>query len=203
MLSCRTHGETEEVTFRMFNDSGIDHTTRQGWYKIERSCEQALRHDLSYLWVDTICIDKSSSAELSEAINSMFKWYRNSSRCYGYLYDLPAVSFEDSRWFSRGWTLQEMIAPQNFEFYDKNWNFKGSKAELVHQLHKITGVDATILQGGSLKFTSVARKMSWAAKRQTTRIEDMAYCLLGLFDLSMPLLYGEGAKAFIRLRKRL
>jgi hypothetical protein len=195
--------EHEEVNFSTLKDANIDHTTRQGWHKIEMSCEQALRDGLDYVWVDTVCIDKSSSAELSEAINSMFKWYRDSSICYGYLYDLPAVNFEDSRWFTRGWTLQEMIAPQHFNFYDKDWNFKGAKSDLVHQLYHITGVDVTILQGGSLRFTSVARKMSWAAKRQTARIEDMAYCLLGLFDLSMPMLYGEGPKAFIRLQEEI
>lgn len=195
--------EHEEVSSSALKDASIDHTTMLGWYKIEKSCDQALHDGLDYVWVDTVCIDKSSSAELSEAINSMFKWYRDSSVCYGYLYDLPAVAFESSRWFTRGWTLQEMIAPQHLKFYDRNWNFIGSKSHLVDQLYHITGVDATILHGGSLRFISVARKMSWAAERQTARVEDTAYCLLGLFDLSMPMLYGEGPKAFIRLQEEI
>lgn len=195
--------EEEEVLFHDIVLDNVDYKTKRGWYKIEKSCEQALRDGLDYLWADTICIDKSSSAELSEAINCMFKWYRSSAICYAYLCDLAELGLENSRWFTRGWTLQEMIAPRELWFYDRNWTVQGSKSILLDKLHEITGIDNTALRGGNLRFFSVARKMSWASKRQTTREEDTAYCLLGIFDISMPLLYGEGSKAFIRLQEEI
>lgn len=195
--------EKEEVVFNNLRDTNIDYTVMEGWYKIDKSCEQALQDGLDYVWVDTVCIDKSSSAELSEAINSMFEWYRNSAICYAYLCDLPAVNLGDSRWFTRGWTLQEMIAPKELKFYDIDWKFIGTKTDLVNQLYQITRVDTAVLRGGNLRFMSVARRMSWAARRQTTRVEDSAYCLLGLFDISMPMLYGEGHKAFSRLQEEI
>ncbi|KAJ8130766.1 hypothetical protein O1611_g2863 [Lasiodiplodia mahajangana] len=195
--------DKEEVVFCDFKDINLDHICMKGWYKVERSCEQAIQDGLDYIWIDTLCIDKSSSAELSEAINSMFQWYRNSSLCYAYLYDLPSLAFEESRWFTRGWTLQEMIAPKEIKFYDRNWEFRGTKSALIRQLHDITSVDRSILLGGSLRLISIARRLSWAAKRETTRVEDMAYCLLGLFDISMPMLYGEGHNAFRRLQEEI
>jgi hypothetical protein len=193
----------DEVVFDDLINANTDHTTMKGWYKIQQSCEQTLQDGLEYLWADTICIDKSSSAELSEAINSMFSWYRDSTICYAYLCDLPAVALEDSRWFCRGWTLQEMIAPREIKFYDKDWVFKGLKSHFLDQLHRITGVDPVALQGGNLRLISVARKMSWASNRQTTRPEDIAYSLLGLLGVSMPMLYGEGSRAFIRLQEEI
>ncbi|RYP69917.1 hypothetical protein DL771_005810 [Monosporascus sp. 5C6A] len=195
--------EDDEVFFHDIALGNVEYKAKRGWHKIEKSCEQALRDRLDYVWVDTICIDKSSSAELSEAINSMFKWYRSSAICYAYLCDLPELHLEQSRWFTRGWTLQEMIAPRELWFYDRNWVVQGSKSTLLDKLQEITGVDTTALRGGNLRFFSVARKMSWASKRQTTREEDIAYCLLGIFDISMPLLYGEGSKAFIRLQEEI
>ncbi|PMD31381.1 HET-domain-containing protein [Hyaloscypha variabilis F] len=195
--------EKEEVVFNILSDTNVDHTSMEGWYKIDKSCEQALQDGLDYIWIDTLCIDKSSSAELSEAINSMFKWYRDSAVCYAYLCDIPALDFADSRWFTRGWTLQEMIAPKELKFYDRDWKFVGTKRGLVDQLRQITGVDTTILRGGSVRFMSVSRRMSWAARRKTCREEDMAYCLLGIFDISMPMLYGEGSKAFSRLQEEI
>jgi heterokaryon incompatibility protein (HET) len=195
--------EDEEVLFNDIAQDNVDYKAKRGWYKIEKSCEQSLRDGLNYVWADTVCIDKSSSAELSEAINSMFKWYRNSTICYAYLCDLPEFDLEESRWFTRGWTLQEMIAPKELWFYDRNWAIQGSKSALLEKLQDITGVDITALRGGSLRFFSVAKKMSWASKRQTIREEDIAYCLLGVFDISMPLLYGEGSKAFIRFQEEI
>lgn len=197
--------DIDEVVFDDLNDGNIDYKTKKGWYKIKRSCEQALQDGLEYLWSDTVCIDKSSSTELSEAINSMFKWYRDSDVCYAYLCDLPApaVELEDSRWFSRGWTLQEMIAPRKLNFYDKDWTFLGSKTDFLDRLNRRTRVDPMALQGGNLRLISVARKMSWASDRQTTRPEDIAYSLLGLFGISMPMLYGEGSRAFIRLQEEI
>jgi len=193
--------EEEEVVFGDLNNPGIDHTAKKGWYKIKKACEQARQDCLDYLWADTLCIDKSSSAELSEAINSMYRWYGASSICYAYLSDIPKKTFQDSRWFSRGWTLQELIAPSELRFYDGAWNEVGTKAAFLDTLHEITGIETSVLRGAGLRFIGVATKMSWASKRQTTREEDLAYCLLGLFGISMPLIYGEGPKAFLRLQE--
>lgn len=202
ILSHTWEDKDDEVVFSDL-ENGSEYHSKKCWPKVESSCEQALRDGLEYIWIDTICIDKSSSAELSEAINSMFKWYRNAAICYAYLSDVPQVGLEHSRWFSRGWTLQEMIAPREIRFYDANWVALGTKFDLLQELCDISGVDTTALRGGNLRFFSVARKMSWASRRQTTREEDIAYCLLGIFDISMPLLYGEGSKAFIRLQEQI
>ena len=195
--------EAEEVVFGHLNDVSIDHAAMKGWYKIEQSCDQAIKDGLDYVWADTLCIDKSSSTELSESINSMYAWYRDSAICYAYLVDLPVSKLEDSRWFTRGWTLQELIAPKEIKFYDKDWVLQGSKADLLPELQNITGIDAGVLQGGNLRLIQAAKKLSWAARRQTTRSEDIAYCLLGILDISMPMLYGEGPRAFIRLQEEL
>lgn len=203
-----TWGPDEVAYHDLASREPREYTRKDSWWKLERSCQQALEDGWEYLWADTVCIDKSSSAELSEAINSMFKWYRNAEVCYAFLYDLDdpegnAKGLEKCRWFTRGWTLQEMIAAEVVKFYDKTWTSQGSKSSLLHRIYSITGVDTKALRGGNLRFFSVARKMSWASNRKTTRKEDMAYCLLGIFDISMPLLYGEGSKAFIRLQEEI
>lgn len=138
----------------------------------------------------------------------MFQWYRKAQVCYVYLSDVSRDSFSrddgiQSRWFTRSWTLQELIAPKFVIFYSKLWDMIGHKEQLAHILSKITGIDEDDLCGTNLELVSVARKMSWAAKRQATRVEDIAYSLLGLFDVNMPLLYGEGQKAFIRLQEEI
>ncbi|KAL4070169.1 heterokaryon incompatibility protein-domain-containing protein [Scleroderma yunnanense] len=187
---------------------------RDGYRKILDSCKQAERDKYEWLWVDTCCIDKRSSAELSEAINSMYRWYEHSKVCYAYLHDVPGISFPTKcdnekhpvsngwpEWFSRGWTLQEMIAPSNVQFFNKDWQHIGNKRSLAHILSCITRVPPHILTGGlSSNRPCVAQIMSWAADRTTTRIEDRAYSLLGLLDVNMPMLYGEGKKAFHRLQ---
>ncbi|KAL4065648.1 heterokaryon incompatibility protein-domain-containing protein [Scleroderma yunnanense] len=187
---------------------------RDGYKKILSSCEQAKRDGYSWLWVDTCCIDKRSSAELSEAINSMYRWYANAKICYAYLHDVSGISFptEDDdkkypnsngwpEWFSRGWTLQEMIAPSNVQFFNKDWQCIGDKRTLAPTLSRITQVPRHVLRDGlSSNRPCVAQIMSWAARRKTTRVEDRAYSLLGLLDVNMPMLYGEGKKAFQRLQ---
>jgi hypothetical protein len=185
-------------------------TAREAWKKIEFTCAQASRDGLSYVWVDTCCIDKSSSSELSEAINSMFAWYKNSARCYAYLSDVLVANitetFSKSRWFTRGWTLQELLAPMDVIFYDQQWSEIGTRVEHAEWISEITGIDAGALANDmwvELGFLSVAQKMSWASHRQTTRPEDIAYCLLGIFSVSMPLLYGEGDRAFLRLQEEI
>ncbi|ORY13491.1 hypothetical protein BCR34DRAFT_440426, partial [Clohesyomyces aquaticus] len=152
------------------------------------------------------CINKSSSAELTKAINSMFEWYRVSKVCYVYISDFdsedPDAEFGKSRWFTRGWTLQELIAPFNVRFYDRAWRYFGSKKDLRSKLSHITGIADVAMRNPLMIFTtSVATRMSWAARRQTTRQEDLAYCLLGIFEINMPLIYGEGIRAFKRLQE--
>ncbi|PVH75187.1 HET-domain-containing protein, partial [Cadophora sp. DSE1049] len=198
----------EEVTFQ---DLTVDFgRKKKGWNKILGSTIQAAKHGCDYVWIDTCCIDKTSSAELSEAINSMFRWYRKSKVCFAYLEDAtpppsprPAICFlPNSRWFKRGWTLQELVAPTTVHFYDSSWNEIGEKRQLEKEIFEITGIDSDVLHNHKALYTkSIARRMSWASRRETTRTEDIAYCLMGVFDINMPLLYGEGERAFIRLQE--
>ncbi|PKS06181.1 hypothetical protein jhhlp_007498 [Lomentospora prolificans] len=182
----------------------------RGYRKITGCCEQAKKDGLEYVWIDTCCIDKTSSTELAEAINSMFTWYRKSIICYAYLEDLNSINIKDeprllcnSRWFARGWTLQELIAPGIVVFFDHEWKEIGSRDDFVAEISEATGIDYALFFDGKLSNYSVAQRMSWAAKRQTTRVEDEAYCLLGIFGVNMPLLYGEGKMAFIRLQEEI
>ncbi|CAG9991767.1 unnamed protein product [Clonostachys byssicola] len=184
---------------------------REGFAKLQGCCAQAANDGLAWVWIDTCCIDKSSSAELSEAINSMYTWYRNAEVCYVYLFDVPALvffldkhKFQEARWFTRGWCLQELIAPREVEFYAEDWTELGTKWTLQATISEITSIPASVLlhQKQPAQFP-VAQRMSWASMRSTKREEDMAYCLLGIFDINMPLLYGEGKKAFIRLQQEI
>ncbi|EHA45981.1 hypothetical protein MGG_02976 [Pyricularia oryzae 70-15] len=173
-------------------------------------CGERIKKDkLQYFWVDTCCIDKSSSAELSEAINSMFSWYRRSNRCYVFLTDVSIPSENDdlnfrdnqlrrSRWFTRGWTLQELLAPPVVEFYSREGSLLGSKKSLEKLISEITGIPIAALRGTPLTFFPIKDKMSWAANRQTTREEDTVYSLLGIFDIHMPAMYGEGEEHALR-----
>ena len=176
----------------------------EGYRKIRSCCALAAAEGHEYVWIDTCCIDKTSSAELSEAINSMFRWYQEAQLCYAYLADvciddtMAEEALRKSRWFTRGWTLQELLAPKDVVFYDKNWREFGSKSSLITQISLATGIQQDHVH--NINGASVAQKMSWASKRQTTRVEDMAYSLMGIFDVNMPLLYGEGKKAFTRLQ---
>ena len=178
---------------------------RQGYTKIVDTCKQAKKDRYKWVWVDTCCIDKRSSAKLSEAINSMYRWYANAKICYAYLHDADGSSFPKSNgwpeWFSRGWTLQEMIAPQNLQFFNKHWRPIGDKKSLAETLNTITGVPKHILADGvEGNRPCVAQIISWAACRTTTRVEDRAYSLMGPLNVNMPMLYGEGKKAFHRLQ---
>jgi hypothetical protein len=189
-----------------------------GYGKIQFCREQARRDGLQYFWVDTCCIDKSDAVELQEAINSMFRWYRDATRCYVYLSDVLRVTlnssdesneswesmFLRSKWFTRGWTLQELIAPISVEFFSKEGELLGNKTSLVRQICHATGIPVKALRGGSLSNFSITERLSWAATRETTRKEDLAYSLLGIFDVNMSLIYGEGReKAFKRLREEI
>ncbi|WQF83922.1 hypothetical protein CDEST_08936 [Colletotrichum destructivum] len=157
-----------------------------------------------------ISVDKTNSVELSEAINSMFAWYAQSQECFAYLSDVPTAQadhdvlskqFANSRWFTRSWTLPELLAPTKVTFYAVDWSRIGTRrGSMVCEFARITGIDQGYLNSAeSVASASLARRMSWASKRMITREEDTAYCLLGFFGISMPLLYGEGSKAFARL----
>ncbi|KAI0481645.1 heterokaryon incompatibility protein-domain-containing protein [Xylaria cf. heliscus] len=196
--------EDEEVSFSDMNNPSFK--AKGGYKKIKMAMKLADEAGLHYVWIDTCCIDKSSSAELTEAINSMYRWYERSDVCYAYLSDLPShlpltMSLRHSRWFTRGWTLQELIAPKTVYFFDSHWNKRGTKEDFIEELSKITKISKYVLgHEQPLSTATVAQKMSWAAGRKTTRVEDQAYCLLGIFDVNMPLLYGEEEKAFRRLQ---
>jgi Heterokaryon incompatibility protein (HET) len=208
ILSHTWGANTEEVTFQDLKDG--TGKAKSGYKKIY-FCKEQARHDgLQYFWVDTCCIDKSSSAELSEAIISMFRWYRNAAKCYVYLTDIsrPQQSWElairKSRWFTRGWTLQELLAPVSVEFFSKDWEQLGDKKSLERHIHEITGIPVKALQGSLLSNFSVKERLLWAEKRHTTREEDNAYSLLGIFNIQIPVLYGEGREnAFKRLREEI
>lgn len=193
--------QDEEVTLKDVQSGSA--SAKKGYAKMVNCCKKAAEDGYQYCWIDTCCIDKTSSVELSEAINSMHQWYKYSSVCYVYLADFEMRnlqrSFETTRWFRRGWTLQELIAPTFVEFYDANWAFYGTRMSLKDELKEATGIDQSVLRGGDPTKSTVAVRMSWAARRETTRIEDTAYCLMGLFGVNMPLLYGEGLRAFRRL----
>ncbi|RBQ78853.1 hypothetical protein FVER14953_13540 [Fusarium verticillioides] len=195
--------EQEEV---LFQDMGSDSAKlKKGYAKLESCCRVARENGFEYIWDDTCCIDKTSSAELSEAINSMYRYYQEASICYGYLADISTVSeIPNSRWFTRGWTLQELIAPRSMIFFDKHWREVGTKGSLVQVLSQRTSIPESILcDSEELETTSIAQRMSWAADRVTTRKEDRAYSLMGIFGINMPLLYGEGDKAFYRLQEEI
>jgi hypothetical protein len=209
--------DTEEVTYQELMDG--TGTSKAGYEKIRFCGEQARRNGIQYFWVDTCCIDKTNNNELSEAINSMFRWYRDAAKCYVFLTDVsrPAceaddmphqppweLAFRKSRWFTRGWTLQELIAPTSVEFFSKERENLGNKKTLERHISDITRIPVKAFRGNTLSDFSVAERMAWAETRNTSRPEDIAYSLFGIFDVQLPLLYGEGKeKAFKRLREEI
>ncbi|KAH7551323.1 hypothetical protein BM1_09639 [Bipolaris maydis] len=205
---------TEEVTFADINSTPILHLqsqmrTKKGFAKIQGACKLARNDGYTWIWIDSCCIDKSSSAELQEAINSMWRYYAESNICYVYLEDVLdseagwGPMFAKSQWFTRGWTLQELIAPTCVEFFAENWAAIGTKFERYKQIADITSIDSDLLiRVRALDDFSTAERLSWASHRNVTREEDETYSLMGLFDVNMPLLYGEGReKAFVRLQE--
>ncbi|EHK95976.1 putative Vegetative incompatibility protein HET-E-1 [Glarea lozoyensis 74030] len=205
-----------EVTFKDL----VDGTSKNkaGYSKIQFCGEQAKRNGLQYFWVDTCCIDKSNAVELQEAINSMFRWYRDATKCYVYMPDVSRPhsdsangvseswesTFRKSEWFTRGWTLQELLAPASVDFFSKEGEFLGNKTSLERHVCERTGIPVNALRGSPLSEFSITERMSWAASRETYRQEDKAYSLLGIFDVHMPLIYSEGKdKALQRLREEI
>ncbi|KAI1297975.1 kinesin light chain 1 [Xylaria venustula] len=206
----------DEVVFTDIANTQDQWHQKAGYAKILFCADQARRHGLQYFWVDTCCIDKSDQVELQRAINSMFRWYRDAKICYVYLSDVSSsvavgtldgataweTAFRSSRWFTRGWTLQELIAPTTLEFYSREGIRLGDKKSLEHQLRDITGIPASALRGTALSDFTIAEREAWACNRETKYEEDMVYSLLGIFDVHMPLVYGEGRqKARRRLRE--
>lgn len=176
----------------------------EAFKKVKNCCARAKLDSFRYVWIDSCCIDKTSSAELSEAINSMYLWYYQSKKCYAYLADVQSIStFKKSEWFTRGWTLQELLAPSELYFVNKDWKDLGTKTSLRQAISDQTQIPINILSGADLETASTAQRMSWASNRRTTRIEDRAYSLMGIFGINMPLLYGEGERAFIRLQEEI
>jgi hypothetical protein len=206
----------QEVAFKDLKNhkdiEDVDPKLKEGYRKIFFCAEQAKHDGLDYFWIDTCCIDKSNNTELSEAINSMFIWYQNAARCYVYLSDVfddvldvgNESSLRKSKWFTRGWTLQELLAPRVVDFFSRKGKWLGDKSSLENTIHELTGIPGDALSGKQISEFSVAERFSWAEKRRTTRPEDGAYCLLGMFDIHLPLIYGEGKeKALKRLRKEI
>ncbi|KAI4645433.1 uncharacterized protein J4E78_009343 [Alternaria triticimaculans] len=209
----------EEVVFDDVKSSGVQDIAtdkKGGWDKIRFCARQAKLHGLEHFWVDTCCIDKANNTELTEAINSMFRWYQNANKCYVYLPDVEGKSsmeegrpssawkaaFRASRWFTRGWTLQELIAPRSVEFFSRDGTRLGDKESLEQTIHEVTKLPLEALSGREMSKFGFDERFSWAQDRQTTREEDGAYCLLGILGCSLPPIYGEGKeKAMKRLKK--
>ncbi|KAK4945548.1 hypothetical protein LTR10_015167 [Elasticomyces elasticus] len=205
ILSHRWGDEDQELSFDDIQLNPLGVKDKLGYQKLKYACKQARTDGYSHIWLDTCCIDKKSSADLSESINSMYSWYENAEQCYAYLEDVNELSkIALSEWFHRGWTLQELIAPKTVVFFSKSWTRLGERTELSDRLSKITSIDIGVLcRTEKVDSACVARRMSWASKRVTSRPEDIAYCLMGIFNVNMTMIYGEGEKAFIRLQEEI
>ena len=242
ILSHTWGADEDEVVFDDFEKRRV--TSRVGGYrKLQFCARQAAQDGLQYFWMDTCCINKADNTELSEAIRSMFRWYRGAAKCYVYLSDVGADSsneshiqqkrkmgirkirwfrrdktsdvirgddmyiqptweaaFRESRWFTRGWTLQELLSPASVDFYSQEGKHLGNKKTLERLIHEITRILIAALRGEPLSQFSVDERLRWSAERRTKKVEDQAYCLLGIFDIFMPLMYGEGENAVQRLK---
>ncbi|OQO05914.1 hypothetical protein B0A48_10010 [Cryoendolithus antarcticus] len=203
---------SEEVSY---NDvkSGTAWQKTKGFTKLRFCVDRATQDGIHYVWIDTCCIDRSSAPELQEALVSMFAWYRKAVRCYAYLADVSTtadssieswqLAFRKSRWFTRSWTLQELLAPRSVDFFSREGIRLGDKKTLQECIHEITEIPIAALQGEDLSTFSVSRRLSWARHRKARRKEDRAYSLLGIFGIFMTLIYGEGDHAFVRLRAKI
>lgn len=196
-----------EVTYGNWKE-GVINKASPGYAKLTHFCRiAAIEHGLTLAWMDTICINKDSSAELDESIRSMYMWYRASAICLAYLADtVTQDQIPADTWFTRGWTLQELIAPHRIKFYNATWielapyvaNDR-TDAGILSAIHSATTITESEL-ALPLGRTSLSRRMQWAANRRVTRNEDTAYSLMGLFGVSIATAYGEGAaRAFVRL----
>ncbi|KAF2467971.1 HET-domain-containing protein, partial [Lindgomyces ingoldianus] len=212
ILSHRWWGDDLEVHYQeVLNNT---YASKDGYRKIRFCAEQAAQDELQYFWVDTCCFDRYNSRERSNAVNSMFRWYQNAAKCYVFLRDVSVATatdaqqqstwearFQASEWFTRAWTLQELIAPASVEFFSSEGQRLGDKESLLQLIHNITSIPLEALQGCPLEKFSVSDRMTWARTRKATEPEDHAYCLLGVLNVQIPLTYGEGKeKALSRLQ---
>ncbi|XPT00388.1 hypothetical protein M3J09_009542 [Ascochyta lentis] len=219
--------ESEEITFDIMKTikpsamrspsfSSIPASLRASAAKIRGACAIAQQQGFGHIWIDTCCIDKTKSEELRYALNMMFKWYQNAAVCYTYFNDITFSAPNErmfmsdrndrrgqaSEWFERGWTLQELLAPREMQFYDKRWKFMGTRGELAKLVGRVSGISPEYLnRTRDLNDASCAMKMSWMAGRVTQKVEDVAYSLIGLFDIHLDPIYGEGTRSFIRLQE--
>lgn len=207
----------DEVTYLDIAECRVGFTTKPGYHKLEFCLEQAERDGLHYVWIDTCCIDKRDYTELSREIHSMYRWYLNSKKCYVYLADIstrkrnhhgelrPIANSEiaGSRWFTRGWTLQELLAPTSVEFFSHSREYLGTRQDLASVIAARTGIAEDVLMGTApvARHTRKAR-LSWIANRRTTYPEDKAYCLIGLLEVSMTLTPGETEEQSMRRLRR-
>ncbi|KAF9229778.1 HET-domain-containing protein [Gyrodon lividus] len=205
----------DEVSFQAILQLPTQPSVRNktGFAKILGCSEQAKKHGLDYIWIDTCCIDKANSTELQEAINSMWHWYRACARCFVYMKDVRSgqrphadgSDFSQSQWFRRGWTLQELLAPGKITFFAEDWERIGKMANrnIMTRITLITGIPEGVLSDGEPHSFSVARRMFWAARRETTKQEDMAYSLMGIFGITMPIIYGGGENMFVKFQREI
>jgi hypothetical protein len=208
-----TWQDDEEVTLDELIEGS--NKNKAGYKKLRYCAQQAKCDGLEYFWVDTCCINKADQVELREAISSMFRWYQNAARCYVFLSDVlygdqevyaevmehsRTAAFRASRWFTRGWTLQELLAPLSVEFFSKEWRRLGDKVSLQTHIHEATRIPVAALQGVPLSQFSIDDRLKWSEHRETKVPEDRAYCLIGILGIQMTPFYGEGVNgAFRRL----
>jgi predicted Zn-ribbon and HTH transcriptional regulator len=209
-----TWTDGQEVTYNeLVAGTGKDKTS---YAKIRFCVDRAAADGLDHCWVDTCCIDKSNQQEVQTAINSMFRWYQTARKCYVYLSDVQVPTevsnaqafpiswmeaFRRSRWFTRGWTLQELLAPASVGFFSQEGQLLGTRISLEDDIQKITRLPVGALRGHDLTEFSVHERISWTAERTTKYAEDRVYCLLGMFGVFLPLIYGEGEKNAMRRLK--
>ncbi|KAG2362389.1 hypothetical protein BDR07DRAFT_1333300 [Suillus spraguei] len=209
MLSHKWASAKDEPQYWQIKGSVYEMDAPREIRKLQQFCTTSKREGYRWAWSDTCCIDKTNNAELQESIISMFSWYKESAITIVYLADVSDISqLKDSQWFKRGWTLQELLAPRFIRFYKQDWqplidSCKNHKVELLTILHDITRVDIEVLKAFQPGVDNVKKRLSWVGARTTKKIEDIAYCLMGIFGIHMPVMYGEKHNAFVRLQKEI
>ncbi|KAF9474805.1 hypothetical protein BDN70DRAFT_769036, partial [Pholiota conissans] len=199
-------GTPGEITYDLWMKGSLDPKSA-GYKKLAGFCRTAWKeYGLALVWMDTICINKDSSSELDESIRSMYAWYERADICIVYLSETHTTThIPDDTWFTRGWTLQELIAPKKLKFYSAEWNrlAQDNNDDKKDPIILSFIEHATMLSSEELAGrlnVPLSRKMQWAASREVTREEDIAYSLMGIFDVSISIAYGEGvSRAFLRL----
>lgn len=208
-----------ELTFQdlqpsSFRDSLNNPVFAHSLSKIKGTCLKVQEHGIEYVWIDSCCIDRRSSVELNGSIASMFKWYELAEVCFAYLSDVTwsfmdfpksKEQFINSAWFTRGWTLQELLAPKMMVFFDTSWHLIDTREGLSREIQEASGIESEYVNDfkSNSQSISIAKKMSWVSKRKVKKEEDMAYCLFGILDVRIDVREGEGKRAFLRLQETL